>query len=574
MRCKFLFFLSLLIIPHLLMSQEICDNGIDDDADGLIDLNDDTECICDGDLPGSFYVINEICTAYPIFSMATDFQGGQSYQWYRDGIALVDETDLIFLASQPYVAGVYVLNVQTSSGCLSSNPYTLINGSVTTNVTDTICLDETYIFNGNEISVPGNYFAQFTASNGCDSTVQLSLELHDCGDTIRNLSTQFYNQLIAAGVDENGDLKIQYTEAESMDSLDVSYDNSTPSWEYRISDIRGIEYFYNLVYLNCANNSIYSLEIDSLKKLQHLNCYSNNMSNLSLTKLNDLEYVDLGGLNQLKYFRITSGVDLHSIDFSEAINLEKIIIRQAELDSPIDFTPLTKLKELTYTLSGVSEIDLTKASEIEYLDLTSNQLSSFDGSFNPKLYHLNLYDNLDLSSIDLSKNLELVTLDVQRSNLNDHILDLSNNVKLDTLKTHQVKELWIKNGSIERELDLWFDIWYEYVCCDEEQYDEVRAMINQDVPVSFECSLVNVTELNELEILLSPNLASEFIKIQSSKPVSNIETYDSNGQLISKGHYTALKEINLDVSTFQEGLYFLKIETHEGVISKKFIKID
>ncbi|HEX2618031.1 MAG TPA: hypothetical protein VHL57_10845, partial [Flavobacteriales bacterium] len=29
-------------------AQEICDNGIDDDADGLIDLNDATDCSCSG----------------------------------------------------------------------------------------------------------------------------------------------------------------------------------------------------------------------------------------------------------------------------------------------------------------------------------------------------------------------------------------------------------------------------------------------------------------------------------------------------------------------------------------------
>ena len=30
-------------------SQEICDNAIDDDGDGLIDLNDE-ECLCNGEL--------------------------------------------------------------------------------------------------------------------------------------------------------------------------------------------------------------------------------------------------------------------------------------------------------------------------------------------------------------------------------------------------------------------------------------------------------------------------------------------------------------------------------------------
>jgi gliding motility-associated-like protein len=38
----------LLLLPLSLFSQEICDNGIDDDGDGLVDLNDTTDCFCGG----------------------------------------------------------------------------------------------------------------------------------------------------------------------------------------------------------------------------------------------------------------------------------------------------------------------------------------------------------------------------------------------------------------------------------------------------------------------------------------------------------------------------------------------
>lgn len=34
------------------MAQEICGNAIDDDADGLIDLNDTTDCVCSGNYGG------------------------------------------------------------------------------------------------------------------------------------------------------------------------------------------------------------------------------------------------------------------------------------------------------------------------------------------------------------------------------------------------------------------------------------------------------------------------------------------------------------------------------------------
>lgn len=44
--------LLLLMISRHGYAQEICDNGIDDDADGLIDLNDDTDCICNAVING------------------------------------------------------------------------------------------------------------------------------------------------------------------------------------------------------------------------------------------------------------------------------------------------------------------------------------------------------------------------------------------------------------------------------------------------------------------------------------------------------------------------------------------
>lgn len=39
-------FSAMLLFSGSMFGQEICNNGIDDDADGLIDLNDNTECVC------------------------------------------------------------------------------------------------------------------------------------------------------------------------------------------------------------------------------------------------------------------------------------------------------------------------------------------------------------------------------------------------------------------------------------------------------------------------------------------------------------------------------------------------
>lgn len=43
-------FISILAMSSNLFSQEICDNGIDDDGDGLIDYQDTNDCFCEGDI--------------------------------------------------------------------------------------------------------------------------------------------------------------------------------------------------------------------------------------------------------------------------------------------------------------------------------------------------------------------------------------------------------------------------------------------------------------------------------------------------------------------------------------------
>ena len=54
---KQLFVIVVLLCPFIMFAQEICDNGIDDDGDGLIDLNDTLECYCE---PVTIDTINPI----------------------------------------------------------------------------------------------------------------------------------------------------------------------------------------------------------------------------------------------------------------------------------------------------------------------------------------------------------------------------------------------------------------------------------------------------------------------------------------------------------------------------------
>ncbi|MDR2962402.1 MAG: InlB B-repeat-containing protein [Bacteroidales bacterium] len=56
-----------------------------------------------------------------------------------------------------------------------------------------------------------------------------------------------------------------------------------------ISNLQGIEYFTNLMYLDCAWNTITSLDLSELSNLRELGCSHNQLSSLDVSNLKDLE---------------------------------------------------------------------------------------------------------------------------------------------------------------------------------------------------------------------------------------------------------------------------------------------
>jgi Leucine-rich repeat (LRR) protein len=93
-------------------------------------------------------------------------------------------------------------------------------------------------------------------------------------------------------IDENGDTKIQLSEALKVVELDIS--------SYYLTDISGIENFTNLKTFICWGNYLTSFNINSLQELTYLNC---------------------------------SGIAVNSLDFTALINLETLVCTQTQLVS-------------------------------------------------------------------------------------------------------------------------------------------------------------------------------------------------------------------------------------------------
>lgn len=73
---------------------------------------------------------------------------------------------------------------------------------------------------------------------------------------------------------------------------------------------------------------------------------------------------------------------------------------------------------------------------------------------------------------------------------------------------------------------------------------------------------------NSDDVMIYPNPASDFIKISSKNQISSIKLMNSVGKLVYQKD-NIVKEIQLDVSFYQSGVYILQIITANGIITKK-----
>ncbi|WP_417429417.1 T9SS type A sorting domain-containing protein [Halpernia sp.] len=69
--------------------------------------------------------------------------------------------------------------------------------------------------------------------------------------------------------------------------------------------------------------------------------------------------------------------------------------------------------------------------------------------------------------------------------------------------------------------------------------------------------------------LLYPNPTSDFLNIETQQKISKIEIYDMSGKLLKTSNG---KDKKVSVSTFNKGMYLIKIHTENGVVNSKFIK--
>ena len=118
----------------------------------------------------------------------------------------------------------------------------------------------------------------------------------------------------------------------------------------------------------------------------------------------------------------------------------------------LDISKNTELKELICWGSGLTSLDVSKNTKLTVLKCNKNELTSLDVSKNTALVKLYCHDN-ELSSLDISKNTTLTILNCEYNPLKD--LNVSKNTTLKELycKANQLKNLDVSKNTTLIKLD-------------------------------------------------------------------------------------------------------------------------
>lgn len=227
---------------------------------------------------------------------------------------------------------------------------------------------------------------------------------------------------------------------------------------------------------------------------------------------------------------------------------------------------------ITLNLFNIFIKDLTGIEDftaLEYLDVSGSSLSVLDVSYNTQLRELYC------SSSIVNPSMFFTTLDVS-NNVNFEVLYGETLVELENLN--------VKNGNNSM-LIITLPCEFEGKPCELTKLncvtvDDEEAATNNELPYlnwyiqadffySEDCSL-GIEELIESQLTIYPNPTNDVLYLynESASIVTSIKVYDSLGKLVLEQNNPLT---HIDITSLSGGLFFVQIETDEGIVTKKVV---
>lgn len=237
----------------------------------------------------------------------------------------------------------------------------------------------------------------------------------------------YFRYYVGMEWDENSDGYLSENERNAVTAIDVG-EYSVYRMEYEfpmVTTMKGIEYFPNLIELDCSNAKLEKLDVSKNKKLQVLKCYGNAISKLNLKNNkhlvtlscsdNYLSELDLSHNKKLKILNCGENKGIRIKGRKNIKSLESLTISDADLTT-LNVGIFRNLIRLQCDNNDLTKLNLKRNKKLKELYCYSNNIKRLNLSKNRNLRLLSCSDN-QLSTINLSKNRKLQYLYCQRNRL-------------------------------------------------------------------------------------------------------------------------------------------------------------
>lgn len=122
--------------------------------------------------------------------------------------------------------------------------------------------------------------------------------------------------------------------------------------------------------------------------------------------------------------------------------------------------------------------------------------------------------------------------------------------KIKTLKT------LVENDTVLQNADIYFD--YNFPIATNDAETTFQILSNTDFAI-------------DSSIRIFPNPANEFVNINANESIKSIQLYDFQGRII-KTSLINENQTKFDISNYSNGIYFIKVQTNEGIKVEKLQK--
>ncbi|PIF69619.1 T9SS type A sorting domain-containing protein [Flavobacterium sp. 2] len=399
-----------------------------------------------------------------------------------------------------------------------------------------------------------------------DNSANYSL---DCNVYTLIPDSNFEDKLIALKIDKDGkNGKVLTSSLNKVASLDLQSSS--------ISNLKGIEDFQDLVYLDCKYNALTNINVKNNKKLRGLDLHDNKLSSLDISEntelfsltfsKNKISTIDLSQNKKLHYVGADQNL-LSSIDFSSNNELESIYCGNNNLTS-INVSNLPNLLTLNCTYTNISKLDVTANTKLEMLYFNNAKLTTIDLKNNPLLKRINLSNN-ELTTLDISKNplLELVfiefnpitTLNLQNGNNENFILPSANVTNKSTAAIDACSFLNNKNLSC---------IQVDNVEFSNSKWSKIKE---PTATYSNTCKNLGIENSVFNQAALFPNPTKGEVHINNIA-LDKASVYNSLGQLVKSFTLNSASTDNtINLSGLPKGVYYIYLINGEAASAKKVI---